>query len=44
MRLNRLHAYDVTAARKSLYDDIAQLNDFGIKTKRCSMAGLSIIR
>lgn len=32
--LNRLHAYDVTAARKSLYDDIAQLNDFGIKTQK----------
>ena len=32
--LNKLHAYDVTAARKSLYDDIAQLNDFGIKTKK----------
>lgn len=32
--LNKLHAYDVTAARKSLYDDIAQLNDFGIKTQK----------
>lgn len=32
--LNKLHTYDVTAARKSLYDDIAQLNDFGIKTQK----------
>ncbi len=32
--LDKLHAYDVTAARKSLYDDIAQLNDFGIKTQK----------
>lgn len=32
--LNKLHAYDVTAARKSLYDDIAQLNDFGIKIQK----------
>ena len=32
--LNKLHAYDVTAARKSLYDDIAQLNNFGIKTQK----------
>lgn len=42
--LNKLHAYDVTAARKSLYDDIAQLNDLVSKPKRRSMAGLSIIR
>lgn len=42
--LNKLHAYDVTAARKSLYDDIAQLNDFGIKTKKTQYGRTSIIR
>ena len=28
--IDKLAAYNVTAERKSLYDDIAQLNDFGI--------------
>lgn len=29
--IEKLSANNVTAERKSLYDDIAQLNDFGIK-------------
>ena len=32
--IDKLAAYNVTAERKSLYDDIAQLNDFGIKIKK----------
>lgn len=32
--IDYLAAYNVTAERKSLYDDIAQLNDFGIKIKK----------
>lgn len=31
--IHKLEAYDVTAERKSLYDDITQLNKFGIKTQ-----------
>lgn len=32
--IDRLAAYNVTAERKSLYDDIAQLDDFGIRIKK----------
>lgn len=32
--IDRLAANNVTAERKSLYDDIAQLDDFGIKIKK----------
>ena len=32
--IEKLDLYNVTAERKSLYDDIAQLNDFGIKIKK----------
>lgn len=32
--IDKLSANNVTAERKSLYDDIAQLNDFGIKIKK----------
>ena len=32
--MDKLAANDVTAERKSLYDDIAQLDDFGIKIKK----------
>lgn len=32
--IDKLAANSVTAERKSLYDDIAQLNDFGIKIKK----------
>lgn len=32
--IDKLSLYDVTAERKSLYDDIAQLDDFGIKIKK----------
>ena len=32
--IDKLAAYDVTAERKSLYDDIAQLTDFGIKIEK----------
>ena len=32
--IDKLEACNVTAERKSLYDDIAQLNDFGIKIKK----------
>ena len=32
--IEKLALYNVTAERKSLYDDIAQLNDFGIKIKK----------
>ena len=32
--MDKLAAKDVTAERKSLYDDIAQLDDFGIKIKK----------
>ncbi len=32
--IDKLAANDVTAERKSLYDDIAQLNDFGINIKK----------
>lgn len=32
--IDKLKLYDVTAERKSLYDDLAQLDDFGIKIKK----------
>lgn len=32
--IDKLSANNVTAERKSLYDDIAQLDDFGIKIKK----------
>ena len=32
--IDKLAANNVTAERKSLYDDIAQLDDFGIKIKK----------
>ena len=32
--IDKLAANNVTTERKSLYDDIAQLDDFGIKIKK----------
>ena len=32
--IDKLAAYNVTAERKSLYDDIAQLTHFGIKIEK----------
>ena len=32
--IDKLEAHNVTAERKSLYDDIAQLNDFGITIEK----------